>query len=594
MQSALNYLKSETVLSLKKIINRFKDFESANRYFQEFTGIVNFFNDQYNFENTYRELLTSDTQSLNLQNKREFGDFQTPEELTDLVCTYLKQSEISPEVIFEPTFGQGSFLISALRQFPEIQDLIGVEIFEPYCRQTRFLIFEFFLKSSRKPKAAIHLFQADIFNLNYNKIFEIVGEKRLLILGNPPWVTNAELGRRNSENLPRKYNRKAQNGLDALTGASNFDLGEAVLLDLLKHFSSAPATIAMLVKDAVIKNIIHDLPRSEYAMEQIEALKINARKYFNASVQASLFHCRLNAKKPELFCTNRIMDKTNTIAKHWGWAGDKFVANLGLYQKYAAFDEVCPFTWRQGMKHDCAKIMELVRTERGLVNGLNQPVKVESTRLYGLVKSSDLKSLVVSETNRQVIVPQDKLGDDTSRLENESPRLYQYLRKNEDFFTRRKSKIYNNMPPFSVFGIGDYTFAPFKVAISGLYKRSTFSLLLPAAGKPLLLDDTCYFLGFDRLADAAFVWAILNGEAVQNLLAAITFQEAKRPYTKRILMRLAISKIIDKTNFSQIQAAVSGFDPDIAAELDENDWVRFKSDSAISQQGITQKYSVKI
>jgi len=47
---------------------------------------------------------------------------------------------------------------------------------------------------------------------------------------------------------------------------------------------------------------------------------------------------------------------------------------------------------------------------------------------------------------------------------------------------------------------GSLFFKPYKVAISGLYKSSHFSLLLPVDGKPVMLDDTCYLLGSIRWA----------------------------------------------------------------------------------------------
>ncbi len=47
-----------------------------------------------------------------------------------------------------------------------------------------------------------------------------------------------------------------------------------------------------------------------------------------------------------------------------------------------------------------------------------------------------------------------------------------------------------------MFGVGPYTFAPWKVAVSGLYKHLTFALLGPQEGRPVVLDDTCYFVSF--------------------------------------------------------------------------------------------------
>jgi hypothetical protein len=43
-----------------------------------------------------------------------------------------------------------------------------------------------------------------------------------------------------------------------------------------------------------------------------------------------------------------------------------------------------------------------------------------------------------------------------------------------------------------LFGVGPYTLAPFKVAVSGFYKRPCFTLLCPDEhGRPPIVDDTC-------------------------------------------------------------------------------------------------------
>lgn len=71
-----------------------------------------------------------------------------------------------------------------------------------------------------------------------------------------------------------------------------------------------------------------------------------------------------------------------------------------------------------------------------------------------------------------------------------------------------------------------------------MYKRTTFSLVMPENGKPLMLDDTCYFIGFDNLKDAKVAQCILNSNVVQEFLASIIFPDAKRSITKDILMRI--------------------------------------------------------
>ena len=98
-----------------------------------------------------------------------------------------------------------------------------------------------------------------------------------------------------------------------------------------------------------------------------------------------------------------------------------------------------------------------------------------------------------------MIVTQSAIGEDTRRLRQSHPRLWKYLSEHREAFAARKSVIYKDKTPFAMFGVGAYSFKPFKVATSGLYKSPSFSLVSPIHDKPVMLDDTCYSLGFDAL-----------------------------------------------------------------------------------------------
>ncbi|MFQ6002482.1 MAG: methyltransferase, partial [Candidatus Zixiibacteriota bacterium] len=116
----------------------------------------------------------------------------------------------------------------------------------------------------------------------------------------------------------------------------------------------------------------------------------------------------------------------------------------------------------------------------------------------------------------------------------------------------RKSIIYKKRPRFSIFGIGDYSFTPYKVAISGLHKEPSFSLILPIDNKPVMIDDTCYYLSFGSLNNAFFTWVLLNTDQVKNFLSSIVFLDSKRPYTKEILMRIDLLKLVETTSFDDL------------------------------------------
>jgi type I restriction-modification system DNA methylase subunit len=61
------------------------------------------------------------------KNKVEFGDFQTPRELTNEIAQALSDMGITPKTIIEPTCGEGNFLISAIKQFPAFEHALGFD-----------------------------------------------------------------------------------------------------------------------------------------------------------------------------------------------------------------------------------------------------------------------------------------------------------------------------------------------------------------------------------------------------------------------------------------------------------------------------------
>ncbi|MCH8011121.1 MAG: hypothetical protein IIA61_04105 [Candidatus Marinimicrobia bacterium] len=565
MRVALRKLGHHTINFLRNIVVEKNGYKSANEVMYEKTGIDTFFRDEADFTLFKSLIITKNVISEDF-NRREYGDFQTPFILSNLVC-FLLNKKINPEIIIEPTFGEGTFIISSIRHFNSVKRIYGIEIYEPYYWHTKFSILEYFLDKPNNHKPIISLFLDDIFNFNFGKI---EASQKLLILGNPPWVTNSELGVLNSNNLPQKSNFKLYNGYEAITGKGNFDISEYIIIMLLRKFSKSNGHLAMLVKNAVIKNLMEYLPKSHFKIDRISALKFDAKKYFNASVKASLFNCQISQSDSSFICRVSNINKPDSIEYSFGWIDSKFVSNINSYKNFNNYDGISPITWRQGLKHDCAKIMELESFGDGFINGFNQKISIENDLVYSLLKSSDLKKVVINTTRKYVIVTQKKIGEDTSYISTLYPNLFSYLVKNNNLFSKRKSSIYRGKPLFSIFGIGEYSFKPYKIAISGFYKQPLFTLVLPDKnGKPIMFDDTIYFMSFDDLSEAVIFWTVLNSDQVKEFLKSITFIDAKRPYTKGNLMRIDLQRVLEDFKINDIINLAKNLSEDMAKYISD-------------------------
>ena len=558
---------------LKDFLNNTSSFENANQKVFDAFGINTFFENDDDFQGLKESVSIVAISIVEEPDRAEYGDFQTNKDLANKVAKNLAKRNISPEIVIEPTCGKGNFIIASLSNFKAVKKVFGIEIYKPYVWETKFSILDFFLSNPDSHKPEITITHCSIFDFDFKNISKQFPTEKLLIIGNPPWVTNSKLGSLKSSNLPKKSNFKNQNGLDAMTGKGNFDIAEYITLMLLDAFQTHNGFLALLVKNSVIKNIVFDQKEKKYRVGEIEKYCIDSKKEFNVSVEAALLYCQLNST-PSIEC-NEFDFYSLEKRLNFGWLNSKFVSNLADYNETKEIDGICPFEWRQGIKHDCSSIMELERVNGHYVNNQSDEIKLEEDLVYGFLKSSDLKNTVIKNTRKHTIVTQTKVGQETSYIQHLYPETYSYLKKNISSFQSRKSSIYNGKPLFSIFGIGGYSFKPFKVAISGLYKTYHFTLVLPQNDKPVMLDDTCYFIGFDKIEYAVYAIILLNSKTTEEFLKSITFSDAKRVFTKDLLMRLDLFNLANVITQTEIEEQIVFLNDKYSLNINLSQWDSF-------------------
>lgn len=473
-----------------------------------------------------------------MNGKREYGDYQTPIDFSQKVCLYLKRNRhIKPSAIVEPTCGIGNFLQSSL--IFDASELYGVEINAEYCEICRNNI-----KDDR-----VKIINSDFFAFSSKSL--IKDKSQILVIGNPPWVTNSTLSSAGSDNLPVKVNFKGLKGFDALTGASNFDICEYIILQLINEYRGTNAVISMLCKTSVARNIFRELKRNFVPFESCDILEFDAAKVFGINASACVLLVQLSsAENSPNTCNVYDFDNPLTMKSQFGFSKGQFYSDLS--GETEDFDGRCCFEWRQGVKHDCAKVMELTMHRDSFQNGNKKSVRIESDIIYPLVKSSMFKAPIIHSFSKYVIVTQQKIREETKHLEYEVPKTWEYLNENIEYFKNRKSSIYHNTPPFSMFGVGDYSYSRYKVGVSGFYKQPLFSVLYSDDKKPVMTDDTSYFICFDRFDTAYVAMLLLNSRKVRAFLSSIAFLDAKRPYTKKVLERIDFSKIVESLPLEEL------------------------------------------
>lgn len=513
----------------------------ANSIIRQISGIVNYFSSEIE-KIDFISIYGSDTQIV-CEDRVSYGDWQTPTSLSDKVCERHCSRFGNPDVVIEPTCGLGAFIFSALKTFPGLSEIHALEINHEYTKELKLKLLLNALNAPLQKYPDIHIYNADFFCFDFSPIITKCKNNNwnLAIIGNPPWVTNSRQGKNNSDNIPSKINSYGLKGIDAITGKSNFDISEYITLRLLNLSQTNTGGISFLLKNSVIRNILIKQMSGHIRIGDIEQGMIDASSEFNVSVDASCLSAKFDCI-PSLICSVKDF-YSGSYVREYGWVNDSFVADVDLYKDFAKYDNHSNYIWRSGIKHDCSAVLELTSTDGVYINGFGEVVKIEDDLIYPLLKSSDINNYQENKFRKFLIVPQHKVGDDTSVLKYTHPLAYSYLFKYEAVFSNRKSSIYKGKDKFSIFGVGDYSFKPYKIVVSSLYKTINFILVSQFKGKPIIVDDTCYQLDFDNLDEAQSVLKILHSNEIQSLLKSLIFMDAKRVVTKSLLMRLDILQL---------------------------------------------------
>lgn len=466
-----------------------------------------------------------------------YGDFQTPPDLAEAICEQL--AGVRPSTIIEPTCGTGTILAAAVQRFPEVRSALGFDIEAAYVAQARDRL------ARHSTRARIEVRVRDFFIADWRSILSSCPDP-ILIVGNPPWVTNAALGRLASDNHPQKENRQGLAGIDALTGKSNFDVSEWMIVRLLEAAAGRQATVAMLCKTAVAQKVLSHAWRSGLPIERSEIRPIDALRHFGARVDACLFVCRLGSKAAPPECRVSVDLSDSRPEKTFGLRDGRLVADVRAYDRVRHLVGGS-FRWRSGVKHDCADVFELRQDGPLLRNGLGEVVRLEPRHLFPLLKSSQVAGGKIDQPPRRLLVPQRRVGEETAGLAAQAPKTWRYLVRHGERLDRRASAVYRNQPRFSVFGVGPYTFCKWKVMVSGFYKSWRFAAVGPAGGRPVVCDDTCYFLPCHSASEARRRAAVLNGDRGREFFSAFVFNHAKRPLTAEILGLLDLDALAAET-----------------------------------------------
>jgi hypothetical protein len=195
----------------------------------------------------------------------------------------------------------------------------------------------------------------------------------------------------------------------------------------------------------------------------------------------------------------------------------------------------CTHEIRHGVKDDAKAVFGLDR---------DQLADVEPTHVYPYLKSRHIVKYGLFGHDLQLVPMRQAIEDNEAELAANSPKTYTYLCEHRDRLTDRSSTWFDKGPFYTLFGLGPYTWADYKVVWCRLGFKPHFAVVStvedPDLGeKPVVPGDHCMFLATDDGDEAHFLCALLNSAPYQRCLRDVA-SDGKSSLSKSVVSQLSL------------------------------------------------------
>ncbi len=152
---------------------------------------------------------------------------------------------------------------------------------------------------------------------------------------------------------------------------------------------------------------------------------------------------------------------------------------------------------------------------------------LEAMMVYPMLRGRDVQRWQAISRHHMLVVqnPETRIGYDETWMRRNLPQTYAYLKRFEDvLWARRSFRRYfrPTVPFYTMFGVGHYTFAPYKVVWRYIANEMTAAVVTTCQDKVVVADHRLMLIAVDSLDEAHFVAACLNNTISRFIVAACT------------------------------------------------------------------------
>ena len=190
-------------------------------------------------------------------------------------------------------------------------------------------------------------------------------------------------------------------------------------------------------------------------------------------------------------------------------------------------------------------------TEGGKREVESVQVALEPDLLYPLLRGRDVNRWQALPSAHILMVqdPEKRRGYDEDWLSVRYPKTYAYLKHFEPELRSRSGyrRYFSEDDPFySLFDVGDYTFAPYKVVWERIASRMGAAVVKADGGKPVVPQETITLVASDSPEEAHYICAVLNSTLLGSLSNHIR-RRAVRASERQVSWRTSASPATSPT-----------------------------------------------
>lgn len=525
--------------------------------------------------------------------RHDLGEFFTPDWLAGKTITLAGFHGEVDKKIFDPGCGSGIFLLAAAEAKVEnhasmdnlLDTVAGCDL-NPLSVLAARLNFLLLLSKHFKfplPEVELPIFYYDsVFQTPHGNtaaaaLLKVLAGGCDYLIGNPPWISwNC---------LPSVYRQRLENellpqyvlfdfhGQSAQLGHSNDDYLSTFTLVTIDRYLKQSGICSFIIKQPLLTNVAgkafrrFEIRRSSGEVTPLrvrQAADLRALDPFGIGNETAILVLEKGAptvypiaydiwSKPN----GQIEIKTERAQpSEVAEASSAWIVISHEWRATQFMEGENPYEIRHGLKHDAAEVLifrgiekndDLLRIQRLAAD--ETIYEIEPDWIYPFLQPRHLKQWG-REGYFYFLMPQRKAGEDNEKeLVEQFPLTHAFLKHFAPQFAARRSKVFLNKPFYGLFGLGQYTHAPYKVCWVGLGFQPRFAVVEeindPVLGqKTVVPDGTIYFMPFQHRDEAHFVCALLNSELVCKFLGARS-SKSKRGLSKKVVEQLALPKFND-------------------------------------------------